>query len=319
MGIQGETNVAQLIREDSVHGSLYTNDKLFELEMEKIFYGGWVFVGHDSEVPAIGDYQRRTLGREEVLMIRQRDHSVAVVSNRCAHRGNLMRIEDSGRAKYLTCTYHGWVYDLSGALVDVPYSESPRVSWRLFGYIHFECTIRNDKGHALPPNSRGEVWLRSSTLMQCYLNLPEETAQTLHEGWLRTNDIGYLDDEGYLYLLDRQKFMIISGGVNVFPTAVEAVLAEHACVQEVAVIGVPHPEWGEAVVAVVVTKPAQEATIAELIDFCREKLSSFDRPKYIVFVETLPKTPNAKVKKTEIKKWLSTTKGLVPWDTVIET
>lgn len=121
MGIHREEDVAQLIREDSVHGSLYTNDKLFELEMEKIFYGGWVFVGHDSEVPAIGDFQRRTLGREEVLMIRQRDQSVAVVSNRCAHRGNLMRIEYSGRAKYLTCTYHGWVYDLGGNLVDVPY------------------------------------------------------------------------------------------------------------------------------------------------------------------------------------------------------
>lgn len=185
--------------------------------------------------------------------------------------------------------------------------------------VHFECSIRDDDGHALPKNSRGEVWLRSSTLMQRYLNLPAETAQTLRNGWLRTNDIGYLDEEGYLYLLDRQKFMIISGGVNVFPTAVEAVLAEHACVQEVAVVGVPHPEWGEAVVAVVVAKPAQAATVAELIEFCREKLSSLERPKYIVFVEALPKTPNAKVKKTEIKKWLSTTKGLVPWNTVIET
>ncbi|HEY8856310.1 MAG TPA: AMP-binding protein [Rugosibacter sp.] len=214
----------------------------------------------------------------------------------------------------------GWVSFLTAADHQRGLSDKPELlkSVGRIG-IHFECSIRNDKGHALPPNSRGEIWLRSSTLMQCYLNLPEETAQTLHEGWLRTNDIGYLDNEGYLYLLDRQKFMIISGGVNVFPTAVEAVLAEHACVQEVAVIGVPHPEWGEAVVAVVVTKPAQETTIAELIDFCREKLSSFERPKYIVFVETLPKTPNAKVKKTEIKKWLSTTKGLVPWNTVIET
>lgn len=185
--------------------------------------------------------------------------------------------------------------------------------------IHFECSIRDDDGHALPPNSRGEVWLRSGTLMQCYLHLPDETAQTLRDGWLRTNDIGYLDEEGYLYLLDRQKFMIISGGVNVFPTAVEAVLAEHDCVQEVAVVGVPHPEWGEAVVAVVVARPAFTATGVELIEFCREKLSSLERPKYIVFVEALPKTPNAKVKKTEIKKWLSTTQGLVPWNITVET
>lgn len=185
--------------------------------------------------------------------------------------------------------------------------------------IHFECSIRDDESHALPPDSRGEVWLRSSTLMQRYLNLPDETAQTLRDGWLRTNDIGYLDGEGYLYLLDRQKFMIISGGVNVFPTAVEAVLTEHASVLEVAVVGVPHPAWGEAVVGVVVTKPAQEATVTELIEFCRAKLSSLELPKYIVFVEALPKTPNAKVKKAELKKWLSTTEGLVPWNTALET
>ncbi|KRB83459.1 aromatic ring-hydroxylating oxygenase subunit alpha [Noviherbaspirillum sp. Root189] len=110
-----------LIQEERVHGSLYTNTDLFEQEMRQIFYGGWVFVGHDSEIPAAGEYQRRTIGREEVIMVRQKDNSIAVLSNRCAHRGNLMCINKSGKTKYLTCAYHGWVYGLDGKLLDVPY------------------------------------------------------------------------------------------------------------------------------------------------------------------------------------------------------
>lgn len=118
---KSEIDLEQLIQEDRVHGSLYTNDELFEQEMRQIFYGGWVFVGHDSEIPGAGDYQRRTIGREEVIMVRQKNGSISVLSNRCAHRGNLMCINKSGKAKYLTCTYHGWVYGLDGKLLDVPY------------------------------------------------------------------------------------------------------------------------------------------------------------------------------------------------------
>lgn len=113
--------VASLIETDRIHGRLYTDDAIFEQEMKTIFYEGWVFVGHDSEVTSAGDYVRRTLGREEVLLVRQRDGGVRVLSNRCAHRGNMLCIEKHGREKYFTCTYHGWVYDLAGNLKDVPY------------------------------------------------------------------------------------------------------------------------------------------------------------------------------------------------------
>jgi phenylpropionate dioxygenase-like ring-hydroxylating dioxygenase large terminal subunit len=116
-----DINFEHLIQEDRVHGSLYANDEVFEMEMKQIFYGSWVFVGHDSEIPSAGDYQRRTIGREEVIMVRQRDNTIAVLSNRCAHRGNLMCINKTGKAKYLTCSYHGWVYGLDGRLLDVPY------------------------------------------------------------------------------------------------------------------------------------------------------------------------------------------------------
>ncbi len=120
-GQPGDLDISSLIEPDRIHGSLYTDAAVFEAEMTRIFYGGWVFVGHDSEVPTAGEYVRRTLGREEVLMVRQRDGRVAVLANRCAHRGNMLCIRNHGKERYLTCAYHGWVYDLEGALKDVPY------------------------------------------------------------------------------------------------------------------------------------------------------------------------------------------------------
>lgn len=110
-----------LVQDERVHGSVYSNEALFELEMQKIYYGGWVFVGHDSEVPKVGDYQRRTIGREEVIFLRARDNTIRVLANRCSHRGNLLAIEKTGNTKYFTCQYHGWVFDLDGKLRDVPF------------------------------------------------------------------------------------------------------------------------------------------------------------------------------------------------------
>lgn len=165
----------------------------------------------------------------------------------------------------------------------------------------------------------GEVRLRGNTLMKGYRNLREATAEALPDGWLRTNDIGRLDERGYLYLMDRQKFLIITGAVNVFPTTVEAVLVEHPAVEEVAVVGVPHPEWGEAVVAAVVKRAGHEqTTVADLIDFCLGKLSRPETPKHVVFVDTLPKTSNAKLKKNEIKARSAPNRDSCPWSTQVE-
>jgi len=185
--------------------------------------------------------------------------------------------------------------------------------------IHFECSIRDFDGLPVPVNTKGEIWLRGTTLMKGYLNLPKETAEALQGGWLRTNDIGRMDERGYLYLLDRQKFMIITGAVNVFPTTVEAVLVEHPAILEVAVVGVPHPEWGEAVVAIANIRPGHKnVTVEDITSFCIGKLSKQEIPKHVVFVDELIKTANAKVKKAELKKWLASEKGLVPWSTEIE-
>ena len=180
--------------------------------------------------------------------------------------------------------------------------------------IHYDCSIRDKSGMPLPVGESGEIWLRGNTMMKGYRNLPQATAEALPDGWLRTNDIGRLDERGYLYLLDRQKFMIITGGVNVFPSSVEAILVEHPAIEEVAVVGVPHPEWGEAVVAIVVKKASHaDATAAQIIAFCDGKLSRPETPKHAVFVKELPKTTNAKVKKGELKSWLAGENGLVPW------
>ncbi len=182
--------------------------------------------------------------------------------------------------------------------------------------IHFECSVRDADGQPVPAGERGELWFRGNSLMKGYLNLPEATAEALRDGWLRSNDIGRIDENGYVYLLDRQKFMIITGAVNVFPTTVEAIVSEHPGLQEVAVVGVPHPEWGEAVVAVAVMRAGHESlTTIEVSRFCDGKLGKPEIPKHVVFVKELPKTLNGKIKKAELREWLVVTPGLVPWST----
>jgi acyl-CoA synthetase (AMP-forming)/AMP-acid ligase II len=184
--------------------------------------------------------------------------------------------------------------------------------------LHYECSIRDEQGQPVPPNAKGEIWLRGESVMKGYLNLPEATAEALPgDGWLRTNDIGRMDERGYVYLLDRQKFMIITGAVNVFPTTVEAVVSEHPGIQEVAVLGVPHPEWGEAVVAVAVRRASHpELTAQAVIAFCDGKLSRPETPKHVVFVPELLKTVNGKLRKNDIRSWLlQTDSHLIPWNT----
>jgi acyl-CoA synthetase (AMP-forming)/AMP-acid ligase II len=186
--------------------------------------------------------------------------------------------------------------------------------------LHFECSIRDEDGRPVPPDTKGEIWLRGESVMKGYLNLPEATAEALvGDGWMRTNDIGRMDERGYLYLLDRQKFMIITGAVNVFPSTVETVLAEHPAVQEVAVVGVPHPEWGEAVVAVAVRRPGRDATAEDVIRFCDGHLSRPETPKHVVFVTELPRTVNGKLRKHDVRaQLLRDAATLIPWNTTLE-
>src|SRR5882757_184568 len=153
----------------------------------------------------------------------------------------------------------------------------------------------------VPEGEQGELWFRSAQLMKGYHNKPEATAEAITEdGWFRTGDIGRVDEEGYIFVEDRLKDMIITGGENVYSIEVERVLAEHPAVAEVAVIGVPDAKWGESVKAVVALDG--EATEAEIIAFAREQLAAYKCPKTVDIVDALPRNPTGKILKKDLRK-----------------
>jgi long-chain acyl-CoA synthetase len=152
------------------------------------------------------------------------------------------------------------------------------------------------------PREVGEVWLRAPNVTPGYFNRPQETASALTgDGWLRTGDGGYVDEGGYLFLTDRIKDMIVSGGENVYPIEVEEVLSQHPDVLDVAVIGVPHERWGEQVTALIVKRPGTDPAHEELIEFARRRLAGYKLPRSVRFVSELPCTPTGKVLKRELR------------------
>jgi long-chain acyl-CoA synthetase len=158
-------------------------------------------------------------------------------------------------------------------------------------------------GEPLAPRTVGEVWLRGPNVTPGYFNRPAETAAALTpDGWLRTGDGGYVDDDGYLFLTDRIKDMIVSGGENVYPVEVEEALAQHAGVADVAVIGLPDAHWGEAVTALVVAHHGKRPAADDLIAFARERLAGYKLPRAVHFVDDLPRTPSGKVLKRELRE-----------------
>jgi long-chain acyl-CoA synthetase len=141
--------------------------------------------------------------------------------------------------------------------------------------------------------------------MQGYWNNPEATAQTLHDGWLLTGDLGSMDEDGFLTLRDRSKDVIISGGANIYPREVEEVLLLDPAVHEVSVVGRPHPEWGEEIVAFIALHPGKTTSAAALDALCLDHIARFKRPKEYRFIEALPKNNYGKVLKTELRKRLT--------------
>jgi acyl-CoA synthetase (AMP-forming)/AMP-acid ligase II len=149
----------------------------------------------------------------------------------------------------------------------------------------------------------GEICVRSPALMSYYWNNSIATAEALTDGWLRTGDMGYLDDQEFLFLVDRKKDMIISGGENIYCREVEEALMEHGSLVDVAVIGVPDERWGEAVKAIAVRKPdAASVTEAELVEFAGTRIARYKRPKSIVFVDELPRLPSGKISKVRLRE-----------------
>jgi acyl-CoA synthetase (AMP-forming)/AMP-acid ligase II len=165
-----------------------------------------------------------------------------------------------------------------------------------------ELRIVGDDGKDLGPSQVGEIAVRSAQVMRGYWKLPEATARTILGDWLFTGDAGYLDERGYLYIYDRVKDMIVSGGENIYPAEVESALFGHPAVADVAVIGVPDARWGEAVKAIVVKKQGAELTPGELIGWARERIAGYKLPKSVDFVEALPRNPTGKILKRELRK-----------------
>jgi len=157
-------------------------------------------------------------------------------------------------------------------------------------------------GADLPPHTVGEILIQSPQVMKGYWNRPEATAVAIVDGWFHSGDAGYLDEDGFLYIHDRIKDMIISGGENIYPAEVESALFEHDAVADVGVIGVPDDTWGESVRAVVVRAPGTEPSAEELTDFARERIAGYKIPRSIVFADELPRNPSGKILKTELRK-----------------
>jgi long-chain acyl-CoA synthetase len=184
---------------------------------------------------------------------------------------------------------------------DGPREHLLRSAGRPYPWVELRI-VDPDSGREQGPREVGEVWLRAPNVAAGYFNRPAETARALtSDGWLRTGDGGYLDEEGYLYLTDRIKDMIVSGGENVYPIEVEEVLSQHPGVREAAAIGVPHERWGEMVVALVVRRPGCAVDLDDLLAFARQRLAGYKLPRRVEFVDELPRTPTGKVLKRELR------------------
>ena len=172
--------------------------------------------------------------------------------------------------------------------------------------INVETQVVDDDDQPLPAGEVGEIVHRSPHAMLGYWNDPEKTAETFRNGWFHSGDLGVIDDEGYLSVVDRKKDMIKTGGENVASREVEETIYAHPAVQEVAIFGISDPRWIEAVTAAVVLRSGSQVTAAELVAFCRERLAGFKVPKYIVLVDELPKNASGKLLKRELRDRFAT-------------
>lgn len=174
-----------------------------------------------------------------------------------------------------------------------------------FARTGVEVSILDSDGRFLPAGSPGEIAVRSDIVMRGYLNCPDATRETIVDGWLRTGDVGVLDDRGFLTLKDRTKDVIISGGSNIYPAELETLLQALPGVKDVAVVGKPDADWGEVPVAFVVTDPARRVMQEELDAACLENLARYKRPKAYLFVDELPRNSTGKVLKAELRARLA--------------
>jgi long-chain acyl-CoA synthetase len=187
-------------------------------------------------------------------------------------------------------------------VLDRPEKEQKKLTSAGRPDIGVQVRIVDEKGNDVEPGEVGEITVRSKHMMVEYWHQPEETSKTIINGWVHTGDMGYYDNEGYIYIKDRKKDMIISGGENVYPREVEEVLYQHPAVLEAAVIGIPDPYWVEKVHAVVEIRKGVSTTADEIIAFCKKRIAGYKVPKDIEFIDSLPKNPAGKILKRELRE-----------------
>lgn len=168
--------------------------------------------------------------------------------------------------------------------------------------VAVEVAVFDDQGQPVPTGTVGEIGVRTEANITGFWGMPEATAENIRDGWVFTGDMARIDEDGYVYLVDRKKDLIVTGAFNVYPSEVERVLQAHPAVYEVAVIGVPSSEWGEAVKAIVVLRPGQDATVADLIKWCDGRIAGYKKPKTVDFVQALPRNATGKVLHRQLRE-----------------
>ena len=187
-------------------------------------------------------------------------------------------------------------------VLDKPEAEQKKLMSAGRPHVGVQVRIVDEKDNDVQPGEVGEIIVQSKHIMVEYWHKPDETRANIVNGWLHTGDMGYYDEEGYIYIVDRKKDMIISGGENVYPREVEEILYQHPAVMEVAVIGIPDPYWIERVHAIVATKRGLSTTAEELITFCKKHIAGYKAPKSVELVDSLPKNPAGKILKRELRE-----------------
>jgi long-chain acyl-CoA synthetase len=201
--------------------------------------------------------------------------------------------EDGPNVTMLSKKQHGVIYD------------SPERQHILascgFPHIGVHVRIVDEHDEDVEPDTVGEIIVKSKGVLKEWWHKPEETAETIVDGWVHTGDMGRYDEKGYIYIVDRKKDMICSGGENIYPREIEEVLYQHPAVHEAAVFGIPDDYWVEKVHAAIVLKKGAQATDKEITDFCKARLARYKAPKSVAFLEALPKTPSGKILKREMR------------------
>ena len=179
-----------------------------------------------------------------------------------------------------------------------------------YAHVNVEVKVFDADDNELPAGETGEIVTRSDLVMKGYWRDPGATAETLRNGWLHTGDLGTMDEHGYVFIMDRLKDMIVSGGVNIYPREVEIVLEKHQDIRDCTVFGIPDEKWGEALCALIVSDENRQIGEADILAHCTDHLAKFKQPKVIRFVDSIPKTPAGKVQKPLLREAFIKENGL---------